>query len=203
VSVAQVRSEAVRLVIANIRAIEAQFGINRASLEMIAAELKSLAQRRELFPAEDFPPPPRGDAEASLRYVLHEEPDQGYVLRLNSINPGKTSIPHNHTTWAVLVAVDGEELNRVYRRVDDGSDPEHGQVELVRELLVAPGGEHAAYLGDDFHSIHVTGDRSTLHLHLYGKPLEALVDRIGIHPDTGKVVRYNQAFYRRERDIKV
>jgi predicted metal-dependent enzyme (double-stranded beta helix superfamily) len=193
----------VRSTIAKIHAIEAEHGITRDSLELIAAQLEALAARQELFPADEFPPAVPGDPSLSTHYVLHQDPNQGYSLRLNSFNPGKTSFPHNHTTWAVLVALEGEELNRVYERTDDGSDPAYGQVRQVRELVVRPGGDHATYLGDDIHSIHVTGRSSTRHLHLYGRSLDSLTSRIGFDPATGRIVNYNQRFYDASRDVKV
>jgi hypothetical protein len=35
------------------------------------------------------------------------------------------------------------------------------------------------------------GHEPTLHFHLYGQPLETLSGRIGVEPETGRVVNYN------------
>jgi hypothetical protein len=72
----------------------------------------------------------------------------------------------------------------------DGSNPEHAQLKLVRGVTVWPG-TPVAFLPDDIHSIHATGSKLTLHFHRYGLPLERLTDRMGIEPDTGRVLRYN------------
>ena len=61
---------------------------------------------------------------ASNRYLLQEDPGNRFALYLNALNPGNETKPHDHTTWAVVVAVDGQELNKVYERTDDGADPE-------------------------------------------------------------------------------
>lgn len=189
------RKRAIDDTIADIKAIAAGDGISYESLDKIAVRLKALAAQRALFPETEFPPPASRDAEASTRYLLHKDADDTFALYLNSINPGKNTVPHNHTTWAVIVAVDGEELNRVYKRLDDGSDDEHVVVELDREVVVAPGAAHVAFLSDDIHSIHVEGDHSTRHFHLYGLALERLTERVGYDLENKKVINYNRNFH--------
>lgn len=194
-SVATERQAAIAEALADIRQTLDRHPVDRATLAVVTTRLERLAAQKALFTRADFPPPAASlGVGASTRYRLNagddKDGDEGLALYLNSINPGKTTIPHNHTTWAVIVAVEGQEENRVYRRTDDGSNPEHAQLALVRELTVQPGSS-IAFLPEDIHSIHVVGDHPTLHFHLYGKPLEKLSGRIGIELETGKVVNYN------------
>lgn len=192
------RNSAVATTLTAIRNIEISQGVTRESLRAITIELQKLADRNELFSFADFPPPDADSGKTSTRYYLNrqgEGTDQDDIaLYLNSIIPGKTTIPHNHDTWAVIVAVQGEELNRLYQRNDDGSNPEQADISLTRELLVKPG-TPISFLPDDLHSIHVQGDQPTLHFHLYGRPLDTLAGRIGIEPDSGRVVNYNKTFF--------
>ncbi|MGI4812752.1 MAG: hypothetical protein ACRYG5_08060 [Janthinobacterium lividum] len=110
------------------------------------------------------------------------------------MNPGKNSAPHNHTTWVVVAAVKGEEINRIYQRVDDGSDPEHAELKVAREVVVRPGsGVH--FLPNDFHSIHTGGSETAWQLHLYGRALETLTERLGFDEVTGELVRHNSHRY--------
>ena len=192
-SLAQQRDHAVRQTLVAIRAIAAQDGITQASLARIADRLHELAAQEALFPLDAFPPPAAGDADASSRYLLHVEPDQTFALYLNSINPGKTTPPHNHTTWAVIVALEGEELNRVYTRTDDGRDPERATLALSREVVVQPG-TPITFLDDDIHSIHVLGNTPSRHFHLYGRALETLTGRVGYDLATGRVLNYNHNY---------
>ncbi len=191
-AIAAQRRIAVDQALADIRAIAAAQPLDRAVLARITARLEKLAAHAALFTREDFPPPAASEGVgASTRYRLNPgDGDDDVALYLNSINPGKTSIPHNHTTWATIVAVEGQEENRVYRRTDDGSDPAQARLELEREVTVQPG-TSIAFLPDDLHSIHVIGDRPTLHFHLYGQPLETLSRRIGVNLETGAIVNYN------------
>ena len=192
-SLAQQRDRAVHQTLVAIRAIAAQDGITHASLARIADRLQELAAQEALFPLDAFPPPAAGDADASSRYLLHAEPDQTFALYLNSINPGKTTPPHNHTTWAVIVALEGQELNRVYTRTDDGRDPERATLALSREVVVQPG-TPITFLDDDIHSTHVVGNAPTRHFHLYGRALETLTGRVGYDLAAGRVLNYNRNY---------
>jgi predicted metal-dependent enzyme (double-stranded beta helix superfamily) len=190
------RQTAVTALLDDVRGILATEGVTRVALDAISERLLALAsQDAALFSADDFPPPQPGSGDTSTRYRLNPG-DDGVALYLNSLLPGKTTVPHNHDTWAVIAALKGEELNRVYQRTDDRSNPEQASLELEREVVVRPG-TPIAFLPEDIHSIHVTGDAPTLHFHLYGRPLETLTGRLGYELDTGRVVRYNTTHMQR------
>ncbi|MDR6419167.1 putative metal-dependent enzyme (double-stranded beta helix superfamily) [Paraburkholderia phenoliruptrix] len=189
------RKEAVQALLVDARRIIGEKGVTREALKALSERLVELATQRALFDAADFPPPQPGSGDTSTRYRLNPGED-GFALYLNSLLPGKTTIPHNHDTWAVIAAIDGAELNRLYRRLDDGRDPDRAQLELAQEVVVRPG-VPIAFLPDDIHSIHVGGAQPTLHFHLYGRPLETLTGRLGFETDTGLVVRYNATHMQR------
>ena len=179
------RAAAIGATIDRVRAIEAEQGVTRAALEAIKAELLALAAQEHLFPSAVFPPPPAGERGAN-RYLLQQDPDHRFALYLNALNPGNETRPHDHTTWAVVVAVEGQELNKVYRRRDGGLVVDH-------EIVVEPG-RGIALLPDDIHSIHTTGREPTRHLHMYGLALEVLDDRKAYDPATGAAIPFNRAF---------
>ncbi|WMY09727.1 cysteine dioxygenase family protein [Paraburkholderia phenoliruptrix] len=189
------RKEAVQALLVDARRIIGEKSVTREALKALSERLVELATQRALFDAADFPPPQPGSGDTSTRYRLNPGED-GFALYLNSLLPGKTTIPHNHDTWAVIAAIDGAELNRLYRRLDDGRDPDRAQLELAQEVVVRPG-VPIAFLPDDIHSIHVGGAQPTLHFHLYGRPLETLTGRLGFETDTGLVVRYNATHMQR------
>ncbi len=191
------RRQAVDAALDDVRRLIAHGTPDRAALDAITARLEALAAHKALFSRADFPPPAQtAGVGASTRYRLNpDDGDAGLALYLNSINPGKTTAPHDHTTWAVIVAVEGQEVNRLYERTDDRSDPTRAQIRLAREVTVQPG-TSIAFLGDDVHSIAVVGTEPTLHFHLYGQPLETLTGRVAIDPDTGAVKNYNAAYFR-------
>ncbi|AVS71095.1 cysteine dioxygenase [Paracidovorax avenae] len=196
-STAERRRQAVDAALADVRRLTARGTPDRAALSAITERLEQLAAHKDLFSRADFPPPDEtAGVGASTRYRLNPaDGDGGLALYLNSINPGKTTAPHNHTTWAVIVAVEGQEVNRLYERTDDRSDPARARIHVAREFTVQPGAP-IAFLPDDIHSIAVVGTEPTLHFHLYGQPLETLTGRVAIDPDTGEVKNYNAAYFR-------
>ncbi len=181
-TVAEERARAVAETVARIRAVERERGVVRAALDEIKALLIELAARRVLFPWSDFPPP--GEGEGSVLYRLSEDEDHRFALYLSSARPGKGTRPHNHTTWAVIVGIEGDEHNRFYERLDDGSVPGRGEVRQSGERTVRPG-TGVCLMPDDVHSIHVDGPQPTLHFHMYGLALEQLAGRIGFDVQAG------------------
>lgn len=186
------RAAAVANAVGRIRDIEAAKGVTRPALEAIREELMLLARQEHLFPSAEFQPPPGGE-KGSKRYLLHEDPNNRFALYLNALNPGNETRPHDHTTWAVVVAVEGQELNRVYERTDDGADPERCAIRLREEVMVEPG-RGICLMPDDIHSIHTAGTVPTRHLHMYGLALERLDDRKAYDMESGQVIPYNRNF---------
>lgn len=196
------REAAVAAAVGRVRAIEGEAilrerGVTPAALGAIRAELLALAAQKHLFPSSEFPPPPPGEKGAN-RYLLQVDADDRFALYLNALNPGNSTPPHDHTTWAVVVAVEGQELNKVYERTDDGADPARCELRVREEILVEPG-RGICLMPDDIHSIHTTGDRPTRHLHMYGLALERLDARHAFDAFTGEVTRYNRAFLKPAR----
>lgn len=159
------RKKEVAAAVADIRAIEKRDGVNRASLERIKARLIKLAARVELFTAEDFPPPAPGGKRHSCLYRLSEDADHRFALYCNSARGGHGTPAHNHTTWAVIVGVTGEELNRFYDREDRGGVRVKGSA-VVRQ------GTGVAFLPEDLHSIHI--EAPLINFHMYGLGLDQL-----------------------------
>jgi len=169
-SVAKQRAAAVADTVAKIRSIEKEQGITPQALVAIRRELLTLAAKQELFPAEDFPLPAPGAKTNSCLYRLSEDADHRFALYANSARAEVNSPAHNHTTWAAIVGVRGEEENRFYQRADvDGVAQTGGAV--VRQ------GSGVVFMPNDLHSIHIKGPTPVLNFHMYGLGLEQLHKR--------------------------
>src|SRR5437870_1981171 len=111
---AEERSREIAAAVADVRLIVQRDGVSRSSLAKIRQRLISLAARTDLFTLQDYPPPEPGSKRNSCLYRLAEDDDHRFALYANSSLGGYDTPAHNHTTWAVIVGVSGDELNRFY-----------------------------------------------------------------------------------------
>jgi len=181
------RAAEVAQTIEQARAIIARMGATREALEAIKPSLVALASRSELFPPEHFRV---ATGRTSSIYHLAEDEDGSFAMYGSAAVPGGRQPPHNHTTWAVISGIHGDEHNVFYRRNDDGAVEGRGTLQKTHEVTVRRGNA-VALMPDDFHTIQALGDKPRLHLHLYGRTLEDLPGRIGFDsPEGGAYKRF-------------
>lgn len=172
------RNRAVAAAVADIRAIECDHGVTTDGLARMKRRLLELAERADLFPEADFPPPEGGAEFPAHVYRIAEDDDHRFALYVQSALGALDTPAHNHTTWAVIAGIRGDELNRFWERTADG-----GVAETGRRVVRA--GTAVAFLPDELHSIHVgPGDR-VVNFHMYGLALDRLHEREYFRDDDG------------------
>ena len=170
--IASERERAVAACIDDVKRIIGAQGVTRGALERVKGRLLALAERRDLFSFAQLPLLHQG----STMHLLSEDEDHGFALYAVAAHSESETPPHDHTTWAVVVGVEGAELNRHWRRVDDGPVAGEGRLEESGVTVVEPG-TGVALMPDDIHSIERVGDAPMLHFHLYGRSIEHLPER--------------------------
>ncbi len=142
---------------------------DKALLLKIEEELKELATAKDLFSLEDFPPPEDGVKRRNCLYRLSEDEDHRFALYANVASGAVDAPPHDHTTWAVIVGIQGREENRFYQKTEDGV--------AITGNQVVEAGTGVTLLPDDIHSIHITPGEPVINFHMYGLALEQLSGR--------------------------
>ncbi len=142
---------------------------DKALLLIIEGELKELATEKELFSLADFPPPKDDSKRRNCLYRLSEDDDHRFALYANVASGTVDAPPHDHTTWAVIVGIQGREENRFYQKTEDGV--------AVTGNQVVEAGTGVTLLPDDIHSIHITPGEPVINFHMYGLALEQLPGR--------------------------
>lgn len=178
-SIVAERRAGVEAAVAHIKEIASNSGLDRAALGRVLEIVTSLAARRELWSERDFPPPEPGVRQA--RYLIREDANQSYALYLNVMRRGNRTPIHNHTTWACIAAVEGAEHNYVYQRLDNGSKPGYAEI-AERAVIVVQPGAGIALMPEDIHAVEIRQDEIIRHLHMYGRALETLTERIAFDP---------------------
>ncbi len=103
---------------------------------------------------------------------LYQAADDGLLIVLGAWQPGHGVPPHDHGTWAVVVGLEGNEQNTLWRRLDDGARPGYAEIEKVETKLVSPS-EVLTMKSDGIHSVANRGEEVSYTLHVYGRNLEA------------------------------
>lgn len=151
-------------------------------LNEVAQVLLQLAARADLFPDAHFPAPAAGEQETL--FLLGEDADQRNALYVWRPAPGLATAVHDHSTWVVVVGVEGDEPNTFWRRLDNGATPGHCRLEPAGQRRIGPG-QWCSLGPRDIHSVAIDGTHAIKHLHLYGRSLMDLPERVDFDPVQG------------------
>ena len=182
--IASARARAIDAFLAQARGLLAHTA-DRPALQAVADALIALGQQKSLFPAAHFP---LDAARPAQVYRLAEDADGGFALYLSAGLAGKAQPPHDHTTWAVIAGVEGNERNVLYRR--------EKTADASRDTLVPTGtvdvasGSAVVLLPDDVHTIELIGGQDGRHLHFYGRALQLLDRRVVFEGTEGGSFRH-------------
>jgi predicted metal-dependent enzyme (double-stranded beta helix superfamily) len=105
------------------------------TLQRIADAMRPLLADRQWLAARDLPL-----AGEPRYYLLHEEPDQGFVGTLMHHAAGHKGWIHDHgSMWTVYGVYEGAEAIYRYERTDDGSRPDYAEIRRTGRIDAGPG----------------------------------------------------------------
>ena len=151
----------------DMRSIVSKTDDEASILTQIAPLAKRAAADRTWLKAEMYKADPELGFGSTL---LHAESDNSLFIVVDSWLPGRGVSPHNHGTWAVVVAVDGPEKNIFWQRQDDSSRDGYAELQQISEKTLSAG-EVITMPTDAIHSVINETDQTTLSFHVYGKHL--------------------------------
>jgi predicted metal-dependent enzyme (double-stranded beta helix superfamily) len=101
------------------------------------------------------------------QYALYRAEDGSLCLFSLVVPAGAATPVHDHLAWGLVGVYQGEQHETVYRRVDDGSDPDRAQLEVSKEQPLTRGDCYPLIPPtDDIHYVKTTSDRASISIHL-------------------------------------
>src|SRR5262249_40239071 len=83
---------------------------------------------------------------------------------------GRGTAPHDHQTWAVVVGIEGQELETSYERRDDGLTAGYAELERSGEQGMCAGDVACGY-PEHIHAGRSVGEGVAMSLHTSGRHL--------------------------------
>ena len=122
----------------DVKVILKESGVTDAGLGEIAARMKALSIRQDLFEQGEWrEPTPGGNTIGSYR--LHAEPGETLILSISQFSHERPTPVHTHNTWGVICGYRGVDHYEGWERVDDGSKPGHARLKEVVDRELGPG----------------------------------------------------------------
>ena len=135
-------------------------GLRPAFAELLAAE--------DWLPEEYATPDEMSGMGGGIgQYALYRAEDGSLCLFSLVIPAGATTPIHDHLAWGLIGVYRGRQAEVVYRRVDDGGDEGHAELEIIEELTAATGDFYALLPpAGDIHEVTTISDGPSVSIHL-------------------------------------
>jgi predicted metal-dependent enzyme (double-stranded beta helix superfamily) len=128
------------------------------------------------------------------QYALYRAKD-GSLCLFSLVVPARAATPvHDHLAWGLVGIYRGIQDETVYRRLDDGRDPLHAQLEITRRRVLKPG-EFYTLLppADDIHFVQTISDTPSISIHMLANDT-ACVWRHRFDPSSGLVTPFRSGY---------
>jgi predicted metal-dependent enzyme (double-stranded beta helix superfamily) len=141
----------------------------------------------------------RPDSESRMgdgigQYALYRAEDGSLCLFALVVPVGAATPVHDHLAWGLVGMYRGEQHETVYRRLDDGSDERHAQLEVSKEQMLQLGDFYPLIPPvDDIHYVRTTSATPSISIHLLANDT-ACVWRHKFEPASGAVMPFRSGY---------
>ncbi|HLT21125.1 MAG TPA: cysteine dioxygenase family protein [Thermomicrobiales bacterium] len=127
-------------------------------------------------------------------YMLAKAVDNSWSVVSTVWWPGYGTPVHDHLIWGMVGVWKGVELERRYRRLDDGSRPNYAELEEIGVAYNRPGDISGLVPpDDDYHLIRNPADEPSYSIHVYGGSLDGVL-RHSYNLETGEVTEFRSRY---------
>jgi predicted metal-dependent enzyme (double-stranded beta helix superfamily) len=140
------------------------------------------------------PDPSSGMGGGIGQYALYRAEDGSLTLFSLVVPAGASTPVHDHLAWGLIGVYRGEQQEKIYARLDDGSDERHANLEVSKELRVKQG-EFYALLPpvDDIHYVTTLSPTASVSIHLLANDT-ACIWRHRFEPEDGTVSAFRSGY---------
>jgi predicted metal-dependent enzyme (double-stranded beta helix superfamily) len=128
------------------------------------------------------------------QYALYRAEDGSLCLFSLVVPPGASTPVHDHLAWGLVGIYRGRQDETVYRRVDDGSDPAHADLEIAARQTLGPGECYSLLPpANDIHFVKTVSDGPSVSIHLLANDT-ACIWRHAYDPASGAVKPFRSGY---------
>jgi len=128
------------------------------------------------------------------QYALYRA-ENGSLCLFSLVVPVGASTPvHDHLAWGLVGIYRGRQDETVYRRLDDGRDPQRARLEIAKRQQLGPG-EFYTLLppADDIHYVQTVSETPSISIHLLANDT-ACIWRHKFSPESGAVSPFRSGY---------
>ncbi len=127
-------------------------------------------------------------------YLLYRSGDGALGVGSLVLSPGTTTPVHDHLAWGLVGLYRGEQVEEVYRRLDDRSVDGVARLASVERRHLRPGDFYDLIPPEgDIHKVVCGAEEPSVSIHMLGNDF-GCVDRHVYHPDRNVVVPFRSGY---------
>ncbi|WP_392534367.1 hypothetical protein [Nostoc sp. C117] len=166
-----IESQELRSLVATVREINASsIGDRTQALTKLEPYFQELLAQQQWLPEKFAQVNPDSKMGGGIgQWLLYRAKDRSLSVFSLVIPPGSTTPIHDHLAWGLIGLYKGNQEEIVYRRVDNGDDQGHAQLQITEVRFLQPGDIYRLLPPDgDIHAVKTTSQGESISIHLLG-----------------------------------